>query len=330
MLQTERILVATDFSASAERARRQAEHLAAVHNAALNVLHVTGDPALAELVEALPEEKATPRRLQAYLAEWLGRPIEPPSADSTGGTQVRDETWTVRRGQALVKGIIKYADEIDADLLLMGTGRRTASLVRRSRRPVITVPRTEEADGAPRVPRRLPKRTLQRILVPVDFSVVTDPLVRHAWALATRSGASVDLVHVLASASLTRSWRRRDQAPHTAERAHRALTILADQDQALSVPVRSRVLSGNPATAITEYAEEQQADLILMGTHGRTGLKRVVLGSVAEEVIQSAPCPVGTLKNDGHSLVRQDIRPASRDDPVRSERQTRHFVGGLS
>jgi nucleotide-binding universal stress UspA family protein len=330
MLHPDCILVATDFSASAEQARRQAEHLAAVHDAALHVLHVTEDPALAELFDALPTEKATPRRMQAYLSEWLGHPIEPPSADRHEETQVREETWTVRRGSSPTEEILDFAEAIGADVLVMGTGRRTAPVVRRARWPVITVPTEREAEDAPRVPRRLPQRTLQRLLVPVDFSAVTEPLVRHAWALAAQSNASVDLVHVLASAGFPSSWRRRDGAPETAEQAHRALATLADRDEASSITVRCRVMNGAPASVITQYAERQQADLILMGTHGRTGLKRMVLGSVAEEVIQTAPCPVGTLKSDGYSLVPEDVRPAARTDRARSRRQTRRFAGGLS
>lgn len=331
MLYTDRILVATDFSASAERARRQAEHLAVVHDAALHVLHVTGDPALADLFDALPTDKATPRRVQAYLAEWLGRPIEPPSSDRTGDGKAPRETWTVRRGQSPPETILDHAEKMNADVLVMGIGGQTAPVVRRAHCPVITVPSKREEANQPRVPRRLPQRTLQRILVPVDFSVVTEPLVRHAHALAAQSDATVELVHVLdSSASLALSWRRRDDVPDTAEQVHRALARLADRDRASSIPVQCHVLDGSPASTITNYAEERQTDLILMGTHGRTGLKRVVLGSVAEAVMQSAPCPVGTLKSDGRSLLREEARPAIRDDRARSKRQAPRFVQGLS
>jgi nucleotide-binding universal stress UspA family protein len=63
------------------------------------------------------------------------------------------------------------------------------------------------------------------------------------------------------------------------------------------VTIEHRLLEGDPATVIAETAAETGADLVVMGTHGRTGLTRFVMGSVAEDVLRKAPCPVLTVRD---------------------------------
>jgi nucleotide-binding universal stress UspA family protein len=315
MLNVNRLLVATDFSSSAERARRQAEHLAALHDAALHVLHVTDDAELAELFDALPPDKATPRRAQVYLAEWLGRPIAPPQTRAAG-TPPRavppDETWTVRWGRAPAERILDVAEEVEADGLLLGAGQRrelfgsvTDRVIRRATRPVITVPAAPDDDGSGRVPDVPPRETLRRILVPVDFSGLTEPLVEHARALAGDTEARIDLVHVVSDASP--AWAPWGTGSNgTGGQIHRRLEEIAEATLPAGLPVRCRVLDGaRPAPTLVRYAEEQATDLILMGTHGRTGLRRMMRGSVTEAVIRRTPCPVGTLRGDTR-LLRPD------------------------
>ena len=77
-----------------------------------------------------------------------------------------------------------------------------------------------------------------------------------------------------------------------------------------TVPYEHRLITGDPATAIARLAEEEQADLIVMGTHGRTGLTRLLMGSVAEAVVRRAPCPVLTYKQTDHSA------DSAADDPA--------------
>lgn len=78
------------------------------------------------------------------------------------------------------------------------------------------------------------------------------------------------------------------------EDLHRMLERVVPTDP--NVPYEHRLLTGEPASAIVELAEQEQADLIVMGTHGRTGLTRLLMGSVAEAVVRRAPCPVLTFK----------------------------------
>ncbi|MCE9525416.1 MAG: universal stress protein, partial [Planctomycetales bacterium] len=69
-----------------------------------------------------------------------------------------------------------------------------------------------------------------------------------------------------------------------------------------NVPVERRLLAGDPAEAIIRLAETEKADLIVIGTHGRRGLRRVLMGSVAEVVVRTASCPVLTVKQGAHAV----------------------------
>jgi nucleotide-binding universal stress UspA family protein len=109
-----------------------------------------------------------------------------------------------------------------------------------------------------------------------DFSESAEPAVRAARQNAQRDGARLHIVHAQWSAE-----------PGSAQR-------LADLSASLGagVPVVTAVLFGDPANEIVRYAREHDIDLIVVGTHGRTGLSRALLGSVAERVIRTASCPV--------------------------------------
>lgn len=135
------------------------------------------------------------------------------------------------------------------------------------------------------------------ILVPVDGSEHADEAARHAKVLAEQFGSSVHLLYVaderlsVAAVSAANELRSvgEDVLDETVERAS-----LDDG----SVDVTTDVVVGVPATAITEYAEDVAADLVVMGTHGRTGLEHFLMGSTTENVIRTAATPVLTLRAD--------------------------------
>ncbi len=142
---------------------------------------------------------------------------------------------------------------------------------------------------------------MKRIVCPTDFSERAAPAERQAVGLAKAMGAEVVLVHVAIEAPL---WREglntRDvRAVFETQRkwaadtlAARALALAAD-----GVVARTVVRVGRPWDEIVRLAAEEHADMIVMGTQGRTGLDRLLLGSVAERVIRRAPCPVLTVRN---------------------------------
>lgn len=140
----------------------------------------------------------------------------------------------------------------------------------------------------------------RRILVPLDFSKHSDAALELAIELARELGAEIHLLHAYElPAAVTMAYGIAiPQAvwDGVQEAARKRLADgLARLEQA-GVPGESHLATGPAADAIVSAAQAQRADLIVMGTRGLTGLKHVVLGSVAERTLRTAPCPVLTIK----------------------------------
>lgn len=134
---------------------------------------------------------------------------------------------------------------------------------------------------------------LRTILQPTDFSTPSDHAFRLACSLARDHGARVIVLHV-AQTPLAYGEMGAYVASEYSLAALRAdLKRLRPHDD---LPVEHMLLEGDPAGEIVRLADETQCDLIVMGTHGRTGLGRLFIGSVAEKVMRRAPCPVLTVK----------------------------------
>lgn len=149
-----------------------------------------------------------------------------------------------------------------------------------------------------------------RILVPTDGSVEGERAVRHALDLAEAHGADVHALYVVNTASyaglpMESSWEGVDELLRSdAEAAVESVTELA---AGRDVDVETAVTEGSPSRQIVRYAENNGCDLIVMGTHGRGGLDRLLLGSVTEKVVRSSSIPVLTVS----------IKPGE-DEPVES------------
>jgi len=145
---------------------------------------------------------------------------------------------------------------------------------------------------------------ISRILVPVDFSPHSELALRYATTLASRLGASVQLLHVVDDPMATGPWSSEVAIPDLSELLK---NLIADAERRLEqsraavghlrVPMATTVRTGYSAQTITEHATAGGIDLIVMGTHGRSGLAHLFMGSVAESVVRHAPCPVLTLRN---------------------------------
>jgi universal stress protein A len=148
---------------------------------------------------------------------------------------------------------------------------------------------------------------LKTILVATDFGEAADAALAYARGLARIVGGTLHLLHVTENQFL----RPMAANPHHAEEAvrKRLHELLSDQDRrGLEADVTLEI-SDAPADAIVEYAHRIAADLIVMGTHGRTGLDRLITGSVAEHVVRTAPCPVLTVRNRIHASAVADVVP---------------------
>jgi universal stress protein A len=142
-----------------------------------------------------------------------------------------------------------------------------------------------------------------RILVPTDFSPPSDAALEYARILAAKFGSTLRILHVIDDPSASSEFVADGFAPST-EDIQAALLEHARKslDRLMNLVDRSRynahvdAVIGTPAEAIINYASATGTSLIVMGTHGRTGLAHLLMGSVAEQVVRTAPCPVLTVR----------------------------------
>lgn len=154
---------------------------------------------------------------------------------------------------------------------------------------------------------------IKKILVPTDFSEYAERAVAHAVALAKPFGASLHLLHVVQLPMLPAN----PEAPPIPitfwqeMRTHARARLVPVQKQIESQGVRCEieVVEDIPGFAIAAAAERAHADLIVMGSRGLTGLKHVLLGSVAERTVRAAHCPVLTVKSGGELHMRTIVVP---------------------
>ena len=290
MLQFDHILLPTDFSTTARRALSFAAHLADRHGATLHILHVR-TPADQRTQPPGVESPTTEEELAECArraAEGLGDPTATDGHHDV--SMVRDSVVA----QSVPEAVVNYAETHGMDLVVMGTARRSglrtlfpqstaSAVVRHAPCPVFTV--LDEPGIVP--------GPIDRIFVPYDFSEHAAQAVRYGEALADFYRADLALVHVLQELMVPMEYEidvpdvDRDAVK---ARAESALEEVSDREH------RVVVTTGHPARRIVEISEENQAELLVIATHGRTGLRRMLLGSVAEQVIRQAPCPVFTVK----------------------------------
>ncbi|WP_425498645.1 universal stress protein [Haloplanus salilacus] len=143
-----------------------------------------------------------------------------------------------------------------------------------------------------------------RILVPTDGSDGVERAIDHAVEVAAIHDATIHGLYVLstdayAGLAMESSWESVDELlREDAEAAVARVHELADEGDA-GVGVETVVVEGKPSREIVRYAEDEGCDLIVMGTHGRGGIDRLLLGSVAESVIRASSVPVTTVPVDG-------------------------------
>lgn len=309
MLQLKSILVARDFSACSEQALTYALDLCLRTGAALHTLHAEvlySDPN-EEVRDPEAERIAIRRRLHELVGLNRGIPYRA-GADSITmkSEQVRDV--------APAPAILSYAEEQGIDLIVMGThGRRgfrrmllgsvAAEVVRLSNCPVMTV----------RCDDQLPIRTQARtIVVPIDFSAHALVALRHAKAFADLHDASIALIHVVEDRLHPAFYNAGvfsvyDVQPDIEERAEQQLRQFAEEAGCLADRLIFEIRPGHAGREIAAYAREREADLIVMSTHGLTGIEYLFMGSVAEKVVRIASCPVLTIRTSARSLVGEPV-----------------------
>ena len=282
------ILVPLDGSLLAERALPYAHALAEAGGARVILLRVVPEPGILDEVPAGDEEKAM-RDAEAYLAGF--------AAQSTDRARVVTEIY---RGSP-VEVIVEEVQARRVDVVVMSTHGRSGlsrwiygsvadGVLRSAAAPVLLVPTACRGTW--------PVDHTARILVPLDGSPLAEDVLAPVSDLAEALGAEMLLLRVVQSASYPyASGAVQDHVQFDLEaeieHAQRYLDALADKLRARGRVVKILVTTGgDPALEIISAAREQSVDVIAIATHGRGGVVRVVLGSVASGVVQRATVPV--------------------------------------
>jgi nucleotide-binding universal stress UspA family protein len=142
---------------------------------------------------------------------------------------------------------------------------------------------------------------IQKILCPADFSEPGKYAFNYACAVARRHGASLEILHVAEASAYAEDTLPRGQISYE-ESLRKQLERWA---QEAGCPAETRLLSGIPYIEIVKRAREIQADMIVISTHGRTGMKHLLIGSVAERVVRTASCPVLTVRHPDFTVAEK-------------------------
>ena len=286
-----RILVPTDFSDSALLALEHGIFLTKKFDGELVLLHVAELPTItihdfpSDLFE-LAREGGMDR--MGELLEKQEVALPPVKRVVLAGTP----------SEPAADVIVEYAKTNEVDFIVMGThGRRgmrrlllgsvTEEVVRRSPCPVLTTRTHKDAWSLPRA---------DRILVPVDFGSSTRQIIGVASRMAEHYGAAITLAHVVNLEYYPYYGFGSDAYPQIKksmiEASEEKLIELATELQGAGLDVSWKTIKGHPAAALRQLAEEADIDLIVIGSHGRSGFDRAMVGSVSEKVLRSAHCPV--------------------------------------
>ena len=151
---------------------------------------------------------------------------------------------------------------------------------------------------------------LDRILVPTDFSDFSRPAMQYGCAIAARFSAELHLLHVVPDpamlvpeAAAFSVETMQAQSESLVKDAQATLHTLPPDGWENEKQIVREVRVGAAFMEIIDYAREHSIDLIVIGTHGRSGLMHILMGSVAERIVRKASCPVLTVKPEGHQFV---------------------------
>lgn len=306
MLRIDKILYPTDFSDTAAEALPHALHLAEKYGAELHMLHAH------VLHESDPINAAHsfPRMQELYDILERNAEDQMDAALERYPTELKIERVQVR-GISAPTSILEYSEQQAIDLIVMGThGRRglrrlllgsvAEEIVRLAPCPVLTVPERD----------RVPAGRFEKIVVPVDFSEYAALALTYAHELAAVYAAQLLLLHIVDEVVypdfyppvMPSGGRMTDELG--AQSVTRLRELLAETGRP-DVRADVHVRSGKAAPEIAHFTESEAADLVVIASHGLTGLSHMLLGSVTEQVIRRAHCPVFTVKAFGRKVIAE-------------------------
>ncbi|MEX2401979.1 MAG: universal stress protein [Rhodothermales bacterium] len=303
MLNVRNILVTTDLAEDSLWSIRYGWTLAARFGAELHVFY-------ADVLHGPLHGASDTVRADTEVASRLDELTTRIADEDRDGSRVKVR-YAIERDVYPAPAILDYADNQDVDLIVMGThGRRGVSrlvlgsvaeeVVREAKCAVMTIRKPEGE-----VPDHV---DMTSVLVPFDFSEHAEQALAHAKELAAAFGARIELLHVIEEQLHPAFYGITVQSIYdldpdieqkSVDHMKEAFESIAGPDVRVAYEARG----GSPAREIADYADEIGASLIVMGTHGLTGLEHFLLGSTTERVLRRAKVPVLALKSLEKSLL---------------------------
>ncbi len=294
-MKVKKVLFPTDFSRAANQALPHALKIAQKYKADITILHVatpySDDPNAPEY------QQLDEGNFKEYIEKSLGE-----VSQAMGSSQ--KVTTEVVREVAPATGILDFIEEKGIDLTVMGTQGHSAlaqfflgsvaeRVVRHASCPVLTVAQ----DG--KEYRNNPD--YQNILVAFDFSEHSKKAAREASEMASQYGARIQALYVVEQEvhpAFYLKWKESmlRELPGIAQEAKESLRSALGEEGLENIDVHVEIGEKKAHTEINEFVRTNQMDLIVMGTHGLSGLDRMLLGSTTERVVRTASCPVLTFK----------------------------------
>lgn len=283
------ILVPTDGSDGARIGARRGINLAATIDADLHVVSVVDTREFESSVN--PSDQTNIKRL---LEEGAERAVD--SIADLARTQLSGQVTAVVESGIPFRTINDYVETHGIDLVVMGTQGRTGferivlgsvaeKLVRTADVPIVTV--TPEADLG-----EIGDRPYENVLLPTDGSEGAEPAIEFGITLAEVHDATVHSIYAV-NTSRYGSIEGSAEIHQALEQAGEdALDAVRERSRAADLSATASIASGPAARAILSYSETHDIDLIVMGTHGRSGLERYLIGSVTEGVVRNSGVPV--------------------------------------
>jgi nucleotide-binding universal stress UspA family protein len=288
------LVLAADFSENSKEVFRAAVSLADEEMSRLIVIHVVEPSRAPDRATDLGQRSAPlDERVDTGDHESLRQKL----SEVYAPRRPIDVACHVREGE-ISEEILRMAGEAGADLIVVGTHGRTGlrrmlmgsiatAVLRGAHCPVLAL-----RSGA----QTHPGQQFQVILHPTDFSVSSEAALRAARTLARNLGARLVVVHVAPVAVVMGGTMAAEIDPQYDLDLLEAIRHRLDGPD-LEYPMETRLVQGLEPEEILRVAREVSSDLIVMGTHGRTGMGRLLMGSVAESVLARADCPVMVVKS---------------------------------
>jgi nucleotide-binding universal stress UspA family protein len=306
MLKINKILYATDFSECAKHVLPHALYLMKKYDAELHMLHA---------IVLHPEDPHNPayyfsdedelyQRLKDNAYERMKSEIEYYNSDFFRIIKVQE------RGIAPAPVILEYADKKEIDLIVLGSsghrgydrsflGNVSEEVVRLAICPVLTIHEPQ---------KNLNIESKNYILVPLDFSVHSKTALEYAKKIAPIYNAQLQLLHVVEESSHPPHYASVKSSvsefiPDIKNNSEKIMREFLSEVKGPDADAKLLVIEGRAAHDIVKFANDQKINMIILATHGLTGIEHLHLGSVSEKVVRMANCPVLTVPVFGKSLL---------------------------